>query len=42
VYHKTAQNSLQACERITLLEQQVAELTNQLVELKELVDILSE
>jgi uncharacterized protein YceH (UPF0502 family) len=39
---RTAQNSPQACERITLLEQQVAELTNQLVELKELVDILSE
>lgn len=32
----------QAAERITVLEQQVAELTHQLAELKELVDILSE
>ncbi len=32
----------QALERITQLEQQVAELTSQLVELKEVVDILSE
>jgi uncharacterized protein YceH (UPF0502 family) len=31
-----------ALERITLLEQQVAELTSQLTELKEIVDILSE
>jgi uncharacterized protein YceH (UPF0502 family) len=31
-----------ALERITLLEQQVADLTSQLTELKELVDILSE
>ena len=37
-----ASNSLQACERITLLEQQLVELTHQLAELKELVDILSE
>ena len=34
--------SPKALERITLLEQQVAELTSQLTELKELVDILSE
>jgi uncharacterized protein YceH (UPF0502 family) len=34
--------SQDALERITQLEQQVAELTKQLVELKELVDILSE
>jgi uncharacterized protein YceH (UPF0502 family) len=34
--------SQHALERITQLEQQVAELTNQLSELKELVDILSE
>ena len=32
----------QTLERITLLEQQVAELTSQLAELKEVVDILSE
>lgn len=32
----------QAAQRITVLEQQVAELTHQLAELKELVDILSE
>jgi len=35
-------SSPKALERITLLEQQVAELTSQLIELKELVDILSE
>jgi uncharacterized protein YceH (UPF0502 family) len=34
--------SSQALERITQLEQQVAELTTQLAELKELVDILTE
>ena len=34
--------SPQAIERITRLEQQVTELTSQLAELKELVDILSE
>jgi uncharacterized coiled-coil protein SlyX len=32
----------QTLERITQLEQQVAELTSQLTELKEVVDILSE
>ncbi|MBL4630411.1 MAG: hypothetical protein JKY14_04385, partial [Paraglaciecola sp.] len=32
----------QALERISQLEQQVAELTSQLAELKEVVDILSE
>ena len=37
-----ASASPQALERIALLEQQVTELTNQLAELKELVDILSE
>ena len=42
----TDQESVPSCpqtaQRITVLEQQVAELTHQLAELKELVDILSE
>ncbi|MFT4747366.1 MAG: hypothetical protein ACI8XG_001444 [Congregibacter sp.] len=41
-YQNPVSNSLQTFERITLLEQQVVELTHQLAELKELVDILSE
>jgi uncharacterized protein YceH (UPF0502 family) len=38
----TSSTPPQALERISTLEQQVAELTGQLAELKELVDILSE
>ena len=41
-YQESVPSCPQAAERITLLEQQVAELTHQLAELKELVDILSE
>ena len=41
-YQESVPNCPKAAERITLLEQQVAELTHQLTELKELVDILSE
>jgi len=42
IYQETALSYSQAAARITLLEQQVVELTHQLAELKELVDILSE
>jgi uncharacterized protein YceH (UPF0502 family) len=41
-YQESVPSFPQAAERITVLEQQVAELTHQLAELKELVDILSE
>lgn len=41
-YQESVPSCPQAAERITVLEQQVAELTHQLAELKELVDILSE
>jgi uncharacterized protein YceH (UPF0502 family) len=41
-YQESVPSCPQAAERITILEQQVAELTHQLAELKELVDILSE
>jgi uncharacterized protein YceH (UPF0502 family) len=41
-YQVSTSTTPQALERITQLEQQMAELTCQLAELKELVDILSE